>query len=272
MPRASKPVRRTRVVAAVVSLYCVGVIALLVALRPAGFPSGLPDRDAPAAALAAAAADAIDRHPLGNLLVPHEHRALRRYLERFGDGDDERSLYVGSSLRAYYIVLDEMTWLIVGLLAAGLVGGLLALRAGPLSSLWGGIVMLLAVPGPIASVGPSSIVLTAPLLLGGILVLALRPRVPRPALVPAAIDAGVAAAAGPDGVLAPAFASSGAAEPHPGRQLGAGLGLLALGIASAALAAGMRSDAVKLWIGAATSLGFGLYLVVAGIIGLGKRR
>jgi|GEM_PF-3429836 len=249
--------KRTRIVGVLASLYTLGMIVALIALRPQGPPRWMDD--APPALALAAAHDAVESHPFGALMVPYEHRRLERAVRDAGTRvRDPRG--VAGTVYVYHIVLGEMTWLLVGILALGLLGALLAVKAGPMSTIWSGVLLLLAVPGPIASVGPGSIALTLPLLLFGILVLVLRPRAERPEPVAAAAGA------------VPATAISGPATTNPGREIAIGVGLIILGIVVGVLAANMGGSRVaKVWIGAAASLGMGLWLLISGLIHLGQK-
>lgn len=265
MSTLSKPARRMRIVGALVTLYSLGAIVFLIAMRPSGAPAWL-DRDGNPGMIAAAAHDALESHPLGGLMVPYEHRRLERMVRDAQNSRSDSARDGASTVFVYYIVLGEMTLLLLAHFAVGLIGGLLTLRAGPISTLWAGVLLILAAPGPVASVGPGSVLLTLPLLVFGVLVLVLRPRVERAA---AAVPAGASVAGGP----VPATQIAGPAETHPGRDIAIGVGLIALGIGSGVLAAHLRSSgAVKVWIGAAAALGMGIWLLISGLIGLGKKQ
>ena len=259
------PPRRLRVVASLFALYALAGVVVLLGLRPD--PRALPaaDRGAGPASVAAAAHAAVELHPLGQLLVPYEHRRLEGFVSRFGDGRDvgDDASYIASAIGAYHVQLDEMSLLLAGLFGVAFLAALLALRGAPAGCIVGGVLLLLVVPAPIFSVGPGSVALTLPFLVAGALVLAWRTRAPEPAALPRA----------PDGSAPPSGPIHGPAESNPGRDVGLGIGLFALAGISGALAAGAGgSGAAKLWVGAVAAFGLGLYLLVTGLIGLGRRR
>ncbi|TNF24464.1 MAG: hypothetical protein EP329_24880, partial [Deltaproteobacteria bacterium] len=176
-----KRARRTRIVGILATLYALGLSIFLVASRPSDETRWV-DYDAPAGRVLAAAHDALEGNPFGHLMVPYEYHHLRYTVrDGFRSADDARDL--AGTVHVYYIVLEEMTLLLLGLLLVGLVAGLLAVFPGPAKTIWSGVLLLLVVPVPIFSVGPGTIILLAPLALFGILVLVLRPRFERPAPV-----------------------------------------------------------------------------------------
>jgi len=263
MSKTLPPKRRYRVLAAIATVYALVVTVLVLGLRPSVDRSTLPGDDAPPLAIAAAAHTALEKNPHGFVLVRYEYHALESFLRRVQHGDVELGEYArdaSGSLRVFYIVLDEMSLLIAGLFAVATLGGLLALRAGAVSSVVGAIVMMLVSPVPIVTVGPAAVFFTAPFFLVGILLLVWRPRL-EPVAAPAAAPG-----------AAPTLSSiAGPAEYNPGREIGLGLGLLVLAGVSGVLGARAGGGAAaKLIVGAVAAGGMGIYLLVSGLVHLGK--
>ncbi|MCA9514196.1 MAG: hypothetical protein KC635_04580 [Myxococcales bacterium] len=253
--------RALRVVSAVAGLYCAGLIAALVAFAssaPGGV--GLSRGSSPAEIVAAARAEEA-RSPLCGLMVPFEHLRVAQWArteagvaaERLADPEARRD--AASAIYVHAVVLEEMTML----LAAALAGGLIAAILGWFGvAIGGGVLMMLCAPEPIVSVGPGSALLTAPLLVLGILMIVFRERRSR-----AEVEAAAAAAVlGPGGAAPRPYPYATVGNPsddEPGwKMILAGVGLLLLGGGGVALGASLRG-AVKL---IASS-------VVAGIVGLG---
>lgn len=255
-PRQQR-LRRTRVVASTFALLNAISIAGALLLNGAAQPTAYPDREASLKELAASAQRAVDAHPFGGLLVPYEHEALERFAARAREPADaaewlerERS-YASSAVHVFYIVLGEMTWLLSGLYLLGLGGALMAFSAKPGWVIAGAVLMLLAAPVPIVSVGPESALLTSYLFVGGVLLLIVKPRIER-----AALTQQEAASAGREAR----------------NMILTGVGLLALGGVGIGLALSVRSAHAKLWVGAVGCLVGGLVCVVWGLGSLGASR
>lgn len=238
--------KRTRVVATVLLLLNGMSIAAAVYFGHGRQPTEHLRQEATYAEFQRAGAEALAAHPFGDLLVPYEHDKISEALAHpmtTEEWDHEKSYLVGG-VHVFYIVLGEMTWLVVGMYTLGLIGACMALSGKRGWVIGGAVVMLLAAPVPVVSVGPQSVVLTSYLLVGGVVLLLVKPSA-------RAMDLSAAQVAD--------------ARRSAWTLVWTGLIELALGAVGLAVALGMGRASAKLWIGI---VGCGVAGVVSIVWGL----